>query len=152
MRDRAEFEYGWLAFGFLLGVGYLVQPPATVRLLLPAWFTYVWAAAFLIGALAGTWGAWVEQRRSLDTHRYWPLAAERAGLGLHVGAVSTLGVAVVYIWLHVPVVDGVRVPFPVLALSMVAVWMAVAIRRIVRVTRAIKTMTTNGEGEGSDGR
>jgi len=151
-----EFELGWLAFGFLLGIGYLSTGPSpAVRALLPAWLSYVWAAAFLLGGLVGAWGT-----RGAFTlvqgERYWSLAAERAGHGLQAGAASTLGIAAVYVWLRSPDPDGpgpLTAPaFPVLALALVAVWMAVALRRIVRVTQILHTMTKHEHSEdGNDG-
>jgi hypothetical protein len=142
--DRAEFELGWLAFGMLLGFGYLLQPSVTVQALMPPWFVYVWAAAFLAGGVVGLWS--MPRTFSLVWSRYyWGLVGERTGHGLQVAAVSTLAVAVVYIWTRTP-----HAPFPVLSLALVGVWMTIALRRIVRVTQIIKAMAGD-KGEGTNG-
>jgi hypothetical protein len=134
--DRLEFEHGWLAFGMLLGIGYLTtEPSAAVRALLPVWFAYIWAACFLAGGLIGLVGIDFSLRWS-DRNRYWGMVLERTGHGLHCAAVSTLGVAALYIWQRTP-----GAAFPVLSLALVAVWMAVTLRRIVRVTQIVKSMT-----------
>jgi hypothetical protein len=144
--DRVEFEIGWLAFGMLLGLGYLsTEPSAAVRAILPAWFAYVWATAFLLGGLVGMWS----MRRTFVAPNwnryYWGLAGERAGHTLHAAAVSTLAVAAVYLWRRAP-----GTPFPVLSLALVGVWLAIALRRIVRTTQIIKAMNEI-EGEAADG-
>lgn len=141
--DRLEFEHGWLLFGMLLGLGYLTtEPSAAVRALLPAWFAYAWAAAFLVGGMAGAAGIDLSLRWALR-FRYWGLVLERAGHGMHCGAVSTLGVAAIYVWMRTP--GG---QLPVLSLALVAVWMAVTLRRIVRITQIVKAMTASGSEAG----
>lgn len=148
--DRLEFEAGWLAFGFVSGIGYLVTPAdVVVRALLPHWFTYAWAAAFLLGGLVG-FTALPATFSIVGRRRYWGLAGERAAMGLQAAAVSTLGVALVYLWMNAPAPLGVRGAFPLLSLTLAAVWLAVALRRIVRTTQIIRSMTEGSEGEGVD--
>lgn len=159
LTDRAEFELGWLAFGLLLGVGYLLSGPSpAIAAVLPTWFAYLWAAAFLLGAVAGFTA--MRATFSLSWHRYyWGLAGERAGHTLHAGAVSTLGVAVVYAWLRFdPQGPARHGPFPVLGVALAVVWMSVTLRRIVRITQIIKAMAAladqghpAGEGGSDEG-
>lgn len=134
--ERAGFELAWFALGGLQGIAYLTYVPSSAILaIMPRWSFVAWAVVLLAGTLAGFYGVYAYR---LPTRRYWPLVAERAALGLHCAAVSTLGIATIYAWHRVHVASGTS--FPVITITLIVVWMLANLRRIVHITWEIKAI------------
>lgn len=139
--ERIEFELGWLAFGFLVGLSFLTYvQPVSVSALLPAWFVPVWAVCWLIGALLGVPGALASLALG-RSRRYWGYVGERAGLSLHAVAALAWAASSIYLWAYWPNTEMPHPPFPIIIVGLSATWVVVTLRRIVRTTITIKAMT-----------
>lgn len=92
IRRREPFEIVFLALLALAAVTQLIigSPPGSITMLLPGWFSEVWACLTLFGSLTALLGA-------LIPGAITGLFMERLGLSVSAGAISIYGAAVLVV-------------------------------------------------------